>query len=108
MATDIKTIQADVLIHVLDVSNPARNLHYQAVREVLEELGVAEKPCILALNKIDLLNEEELRRVSEHFPLGIPISAKEKLNLDQLLTAIFGSLNDKDSKSHDASHCALN
>ena len=47
--------EADLLIHVLDVSHPLRYNYYQAVISVLKEIGCADKPMITALNKVDKL-----------------------------------------------------
>jgi GTP-binding protein HflX len=51
--------QADLLIHVLDVADPAREEHSAAVMETLRALGAGEIPLITALNKADLLGQEE-------------------------------------------------
>ena len=44
---------ADVLVHVVDASHPALEEHTEAVERILGELGVAHRPTVLALNKID-------------------------------------------------------
>lgn len=46
--------QADLLLHVIDASDPERALHQQAVESVLSEIGAAEVPRIEVYNKIDL------------------------------------------------------
>jgi GTP-binding protein HflX len=48
---------AHLLLVVLDVSDPAAERQFEAVREVLEEIGAGEIPSILVLNKIDRLEE---------------------------------------------------
>lgn len=48
--------QADVLIHVIDVSNPCWKKQERAVNAVLADIGAAGKPVVRVLNKIDLLN----------------------------------------------------
>jgi GTP-binding protein HflX len=65
-ATLEETRRAELLVHVLDASAPEaqREVMRQAVEQTLEEIGVGERPRILALNKVDLLDEqarEELR-----------------------------------------------
>ncbi len=52
---------ADLILHVVDASAPEerRQVEMQAVDEVLEEIGAGEKPRLLVLNKVDLLDEEE-------------------------------------------------
>eukprot|EP00546_Thalassionema_frauenfeldii_P002854 CAMPEP_0178933190 /NCGR_PEP_ID=MMETSP0786-20121207/23110_1 /TAXON_ID=186022 /ORGANISM="Thalassionema frauenfeldii, Strain CCMP 1798" /LENGTH=190 /DNA_ID=CAMNT_0020610715 /DNA_START=1438 /DNA_END=2006 /DNA_ORIENTATION=- len=51
--------QADVLIHVVDVSNPAWTKQERAVRQVLSEIKASDKPIVTVFNKIDLLPEED-------------------------------------------------
>ena len=77
--------EADLLIHVLDVSNLSHELQFHSVGKVLEELGAHEKPMVLALNKIDCLDEEQRQHISRKYPDGILISAKSKINLKQLI-----------------------
>lgn len=80
--------EADLLIHVMDVINPNYELQHHSVGTVLEELGAHEKPTVLALNKIDGLDENELQLVMRKYPDGVPISAKSKLNLDHLIERV--------------------
>lgn len=51
--------EADVLIHVIDVSNPMWEKQERAVISVLEDIGAADKPLVRVLNKIDLLDPED-------------------------------------------------
>ena len=51
--------EADVLIHVIDVSNPSWQKQEKAVCSVLADLDVSDKPIVRVLNKIDLLDPEE-------------------------------------------------
>lgn len=54
-ATLEEVVEADILLHVVDVSNEAAEFQIEAVTEVLKELGVAEKPMLYVLNKLDRL-----------------------------------------------------
>jgi GTP-binding protein HflX len=51
--------EAALILHVTDASAPSREEQDRHVRLVLEELGAADKPCVLVLNKTDKLTEEE-------------------------------------------------
>jgi GTP-binding protein HflX len=51
--------EASLILHVTDASAPSREEQDRHVRLVLEELGAADKPCVLVLNKTDKLTEEE-------------------------------------------------
>ena len=46
-------VEADVLIHVVDISHPAFEEHIKVVQETLKELGASDKPTLLVFNKID-------------------------------------------------------
>ncbi len=81
--------EADLLIHVLDISHPRVYEHEQAVITVLKELGADQIPTITALNKTDLLPDQNwLARFQQDFPNSVPISAKSSQNLDALLEKI--------------------
>lgn len=75
---------ADCLVHVLDAASPYREEQKASVESVLTELKAAEKPCLLALNKCDLLTGEERDPLRQRFPGAVLISAREKTGLDEL------------------------
>jgi GTP-binding protein HflX len=88
-ATLEEVIYADLLIHVLDASNPQIYALNEAVFFVLEELGIEDKPVITALNKIDLLSDAAwLIRLKEDFPHSVAVSAKHRQNLETLLERV--------------------
>ena len=57
--------EADLLLHVVDIAHPNAFEQTQAVEATLQDLGVAERPTLLALNKVDLLRDDDGRRVAE-------------------------------------------
>jgi GTP-binding protein HflX len=68
--------QADLLLHVADVSNPAVLDQIAAVYAVLEEIGIEEKDALLVLNKVDAAaSDEVIGRVLQRYPAAIPVSA---------------------------------
>lgn len=84
-ATLEETIHADALIHVLDVSNVERAHEYKhAVEVVLKEIKADKLPQLLALNKVDMLTEEEQNSLKKKWPEAVLISAKGKLGLNAL------------------------
>ena len=90
-----EVVQADLLIHVVDVSHPACEEQIGAVNEVLSELGVANTPTVMALNKIDLLREGGttassglLERFLKTYPEALPISSVNGDGLDELKDAL--------------------
>jgi len=84
-ATLEEVVEADYLIHVLDVSSPRAEDLMTSVNVVLTELKIEDKPWLLALNKADLLNEHERERLQNKWPEGVLISAKDKEGLANLL-----------------------
>jgi len=89
-------MEADLLIHVLDVSSPHAYELHKAVIDVLKELKAESKPMITALNKIDLLeNKELLNRYKKDFINPVAISAKSHENLDILLKNIQENFADR-------------
>jgi GTP-binding protein HflX len=88
-ATLEEVMEADLLIHVLDVSNARVYEQGKSVFEVLKELNADQKPIITALNKIDLLDDKMwLSKLKEDFVKPVAISAKLKQNLNLLLEKI--------------------
>jgi GTP-binding protein HflX len=51
--------EADILLHVVDVSHPACEEQIEIVNRTLAEIGAADKPTVLVFNKIDLYHNEE-------------------------------------------------
>lgn len=88
-ATLEEVTQADLLLHVLDISHPRVYEHNQAVFKVLKELNADQKPMITALNKIDLLHDNMwLERLKQDFKNPVAISASLRQNLDLLLEKV--------------------
>lgn len=56
--------EADVLIHVIDVSNPAFPQHIKVVEDLLKELELDRIPCLKVFNKIDLIDSEEAENLA--------------------------------------------
>lgn len=88
-----EVVEADVLLHVIDVSHELYKEQANAVYQVLDELGAKDKTIITVYNKIDKLPEgtalaERLAKEEN----SICISAKARLNLDGLLALIAENL----------------
>jgi GTP-binding protein HflX len=67
-ATLEEAIGADFLIHVLDASHPRVLEFFKTTTEVLAELGAGDKQVVLALNKIDLIEDpDRLAQIQRHF-----------------------------------------
>ena len=89
-----EVILSDVLIHVVDAHNPNIFEEINVVENVLKELSCENKPTILALNKIELITEEDLTLIKEklsHYEI-VEISAKENKNIEELLELAISKL----------------
>jgi GTP-binding protein HflX len=78
--------QADLLLHVVDASDPRLEKKLQAVREILLNLDLATIPQLLVLNKRDLLPTQSWKALAERHP-GIPVSAISGEGLPELVAA---------------------
>lgn len=88
-----EVVEADVLLHVIDVSHELYKEQANAVYHVLEELGAKDKTIITVYNKIDKLPDgSALAERLEKEENSICISAKARLNLDGLLALIAENL----------------
>jgi GTP-binding protein HflX len=93
--------EADVLLHVLDITHPNAAQQTQTVLDTLRDLHVEDRPIITVLNKVDLMagmNEVETERVAE--ALGMPddyvaVSARKGWGLDTLLSRIEQTLSER-------------
>jgi GTP-binding protein HflX len=84
-ATLEEAIHADLLLHVVDASNPEADAQIAAVRDVLEELGTADRPTLVVLNKSDAVEDEAaLAIVRNNHPDALLLSAKTGRGLDAL------------------------
>jgi GTP-binding protein HflX len=92
-ATLEETADADLVLHVIDASNPERERHAAAVNRVLEEVGATAVPRIEVYNKIDHLNPDERRRLREADPSAMLISAVTGQGCDELLDAVAARLS---------------
>jgi GTPase len=85
-ATLEETVDADLVLHVADASAPDERLDDMigAVDSVLAEIGAAELPIELVLNKIDEVDPLRRRRLANRFPGSLEISAQTGEGLDEL------------------------
>ncbi|MHA7877812.1 MAG: GTPase HflX [Bacteroidota bacterium] len=91
--------EADILLHVIDVANPAHEAHMQVVNETLQTLGASDIPTLLVFNKIDQYKkaeEAEINITSMHLQqVALPdkpaiyISAKKQENIGALKELLY-------------------
>jgi GTP-binding protein HflX len=88
-ATLEETVNADLLIHVVDVSNPDALKQIESVNHVLAEIGCGEKPILEVLNKVDVVrNISNLETLQTLYRDAVSISAKTGFGLDSLCEAV--------------------
>ncbi len=88
-ATLEEITEADLLLHVVDMSHPNALNQYQSVQETLDEIGAGHIPTVTALNKIDRLSRPEAaRETARQYQKAIAISARKGTGLPELLELI--------------------
>jgi GTP-binding protein HflX len=88
-ATLEEVVQADLLLHVVDVSHAQADEQIVAVNSVLNEIGAGEKPTMMVFNKVDQLNGGgTLTRLRELYPNSVAISATNGTGTEELLAEI--------------------
>ena len=96
-----EVVEADLLLHVVDLSHPDHEEQIAAVNKTLAEIGAADKPTILVYNKIDAVAKEEEKEGEESEQCAAPegktdvlfISAAEKQNLDVLRDTLYNEVS---------------
>ena len=88
-ATLEEVLEADLLLHVVDVSHPEVEAQIAAVNVVLEELDATDIPMLMAFNKIDRLkDEDDLQILRSQYPEALPISAQRGDGVPALIDAL--------------------
>jgi len=92
-ATLEEVVQADLLLHVADISHPLAEEQIRAVNTVLEEIGATGKPTLMVFNKIDRVKNGELvNRNLERYPNTVAVSATTGEGFPALLAELGSQL----------------
>src|SRR5690606_16631594 len=107
--------EADLLLHVVDISHPTFEEHITAVNQVLDEIGSGGKPTLMVFNKIDRYSPETVeqddlvtQRTSAHFTLeewkntwynkigdrAVFISALNKENIEEFRKRLYDTVRE--------------
>ena len=93
--------EADLLIHVIDLSHPRVDEHIEAVDTVIKELGAFGKQTLMVFNKIDaLVGDELIDAYTKKFPGSVAISARKGIGVSGLVEALQGELGAWRLRSH--------
>lgn len=96
-----EAVQADILLHLVDVSHPMAEEQAATTFQVLEELGAKDKHVIMVLNKADKLEDQsKINRLRILYPKTVVISALNKTGLDDLQHAMIEELKKLRSLVH--------
>ena len=88
-------LDADLLLHVIDISDPLYESKILVVEDILSDLGVGNKPKIYVFNKMDLNQNADKEKINDHFNGFSPVfvSASKKNNLEELVGKVEQSLS---------------
>ena len=88
-ATLEEITEADILLHVVDISHPNALAQWESVNATLEEIGAEDLPIITVLNKIDKIQDQEIiRELNNAFSNAVSISALSGEGIRSLLKKI--------------------
>lgn len=102
-------VEADILVHVVDISHDQFEEHIEVVDQVLAEIGASDKPTVLVFNKIDQYQDKDYPPFEEHPPATVDewqqtymakdktavfISATKKEGIEELRTALFKEIQE--------------
>jgi GTP-binding protein HflX len=88
-ATLEEIAEADLLVHVVDISHPNAISQFQSVTQTLEEIGAGHIPVVTALNKVDRLSDpDRAREIGSQYPNSVAISAQKGSGVDDLIQLV--------------------
>lgn len=93
-STLLEVIESDILLHVIDISNPNFEEQIEVVNETLKEIGADNKITIHVFNKVDSLeNKEIMSALKEQYSDAVFISAQKGMNVKSLMETILSLLS---------------
>ncbi len=98
-ATFEEAADADLLLHVVDASDPAQDDHIRTVLQLLDDLELLEIPRMLVFNKADLVTAADLRMIERHHPGAALVSAVRRETTRPLIERIARELAGKWDRS---------
>jgi GTP-binding protein HflX len=98
--------ESDLMIHLADISNPYFHEHIEAVDKILLELELHHIPRLLAFNKEDRLDREEVEAICEKYD-GVSISALRPESLEKFFLALERKLWEESDSTNETDHVKL-
>lgn len=93
-----EAVYADVLIHVVDITNEEALEQIEVVDNILSVLGASSKPIVMALNKVDLLSKRERAPIVNLKGGVVEISAVSSEGIEELLKAVTDALGQEEEE----------
>jgi GTP-binding protein HflX len=88
-STLAEVVEADILLHVVDVAHPQFAEHVAVVNDTLDKLNASGKPTIHVFNKIDkLADRDSIHDIERQYDAAVFISAKRGINVPSLMGAV--------------------
>ncbi|MCB5270477.1 MAG: GTPase HflX [Candidatus Cloacimonetes bacterium] len=87
-ATLMEAVDADLLLHIVDISDLRHEYHVAQVNEVLTSIGASEIPQIIVLNKKDLVDSSLCTMLSRYYEDAVAISAAKNQGIEELLQLV--------------------
>ncbi len=95
-----EVVESDVLLHVIDASNPNFEEQVSVVKDTLDEIGVKHDRIIEVFNKVDSIkNKDVIAGLKQKHKNGVFISARKGVNISALLKKIKEALTAEDSET---------
>ncbi|MEW5940773.1 MAG: GTPase HflX [Chloroflexota bacterium] len=92
-ATLEEIAEADLLLHVVDISHPNALNHFEAVQQTLDEIGAGHIPAVTALNKVDRLRDpSSAQETARRYPKSVAISAAKGVAIPEMLSLVHQEL----------------
>jgi GTP-binding protein HflX len=89
-----QTAEADLLLHVIDITDEALDEKIEIVNNILKDMNISDIPYILVMNKLDLeKNSSRIARIKQRYPDACFISARKKIRLDNFKQVVINKLN---------------
>jgi GTP-binding protein HflX len=88
-ATLEEIAEADLLLHVVDISHPNAMAQFEAVQQTLEEIGAGHIPVLTALNKVDRLKDPQAAQAMlKNYPKALAISATKGIGIQEMMSKV--------------------
>jgi GTP-binding protein HflX len=89
-----QTIEADLLLHVIDIADESLDEKIEIVNDILKDMNISDIPVILVMNKVDIeTNTSRIAQINQKYPEACFISARKKIRLDSLKQQVIKKLD---------------